>query len=107
MEYNEIDPTAEITIEFGPDSPNWQKTHEHNIMFFSMIANKMQNRLNACGHLFVNEVISFLDDGLILPQGQLVGWMPGEDNYVDMSWSVEKDFYLITLKPQGFIWNQI
>lgn len=66
----------ETRSSFGPD-PHWNFTFLHGVQ------NHCNHRLNARGHLFLNEV--YTDLGIPHTQaGAVVGWIKGEgDGYVD------------------------
>lgn len=69
---------------FDETSPQWSKTPEYNLFFLRSQENFANDRLNAKGYLFLNEVYEAL--GLPWSQaGQVVGWKkPGNgDNHVD------------------------
>jgi Family of unknown function (DUF6353) len=69
---------------FDETSRNWTKTPEYNLFFLRSQENFANDRLNARGYLFLNEVYEAL--GLSWSQaGQVVGWRkPGNgDNHVD------------------------
>lgn len=69
---------------FGPYNKNWVPRPEHNVNFLRAQQNWLNDRLNAKGHLFLNEVYDAL--GLERSKaGQAVGWLKGGDgdNYVD------------------------
>lgn len=69
---------------FDETSRNWTKTPEYNLFFLKSQERFANDRLNARGYLFLNEVYEAL--GLPWNQaGQVVGWRkPGNgDNYVD------------------------
>jgi hypothetical protein len=63
---------------------NWSKTVEYNVLFLRAQQDWANNKLQAQGHLFLNEVYDAL--GMERSQaGQLVGWKwkSGGDNFVD------------------------
>ena len=72
---------------FDESSPRWCKTPEYNLMFLNSVQSRMNDKLKARGHLFLNEVYEEL--GIPHSQaGQLVGWIYNDekksgDGYVD------------------------
>lgn len=85
--------TAEINIDsdyarfFDEGSRYWEKDAEYNLMFLKQQQHWANQKLQARGYLFLNEVYEMLD----IPAtraGQQVGWVydeknPVGDNYVD------------------------
>jgi hypothetical protein len=70
---------------FDDSSPNWKKTPEYNLFFLRCQQQWANDRLQAFGFIFLNEVLEAL--GLPRSQiGQMVGWKlghPGSDDFVD------------------------
>jgi hypothetical protein len=72
---------------FDESNPNWEKKPEHNLYFLKCHQTFANQKLQAQGHLFLNEVY----DSLGMPRssaGAVVGWVlnkdgNGGDNYVD------------------------
>lgn len=65
---------------FGPENPNFQPNAETNIAFLKMHERYLNQRLQAVGHVFLNEVY----DALAMdrtPEGQVVGWL--KENHPD------------------------
>lgn len=73
-------PYARIFDEFNI---NWEATPEYNFMFLKYQQQYANNRLQAKGHMFLNEVYDAL--GMERSkEGAVVGWLKGEgDNFVD------------------------
>lgn len=70
---------------------NWEANTDYNLMFLRGIQNWANDRLNAVGHVFMNEVL----DGIGLPrtrEGAIMGWLKGSggDDFVDFGIS---DYY--------------
>jgi hypothetical protein len=69
---------------FDKLSPNWEKTPEYNLLFVHQQQQWANDRLQAYGHIFLNEVY----DALGIPRsqfGQIVGWKlghPNSDGYI-------------------------
>lgn len=75
-------PYAKCFDEF---SRNWDPTPEYNLMFLRSQQAYFNQRLNAYGHVFLNEVYDALDIPRVT-EGQIVGWLrEGEksDGYID------------------------
>lgn len=68
---------------FDESNPNWNRDSELNRLFIQCQQNYANHRLQAIGHLFLNEVYDML--GMERSQaGQVVGWAVGVgDPYVD------------------------
>ena len=71
---------------FDESSCSWSKTSDYNQMFLIGRERYANDKLNAQGYLFLNDVLEMLD----LPktkEGQMVGWVKdpkiGRDDYVD------------------------
>lgn len=76
------DSFSEYARFFDEDSPVWTKDVEHNQMFLKYQENYANEKLRACGYLFLNEVYEMLG----IPKtaaGQRAGWVYcGEDRDV-------------------------
>ena len=71
---------------FDESSCYWSKTSDYNQMFLIGRERYANDKLNAQGYLFLNDVLEMLD----LPrtkEGQMVGWVKdpkiGRDDYID------------------------
>lgn len=77
-----LSPYAQL---FTEGNQNWHPNPENNWFFLNAQRNYLNNKLNAHGFLFLNEV----HEALGLPrtkEGQVVGWIAGEnhgDGYID------------------------
>lgn len=70
---------------------NWEANTDYNLMFLRGIQNWANDRLNAVGHVFMNEILDAV--GLKrTPEGQAIGWLKGSggDDFVDFGIS---DYY--------------
>lgn len=64
---------------FDEANPNWDKSPEQNMYFLKMVQNQMNDKLQARGHVFLNEVYDAL--GFDRSEaGQFVGWIRNRDN---------------------------
>lgn len=105
---------------FDESCRNWCKTPEFNLVFLQAQQNYANNRLQARGHLFLNEVYDML--GLPHSQaGAIVGWVRDKesDNFVDFGiYDFEdtkaRDFVngyeptiLLDFNVDGVIWDKI
>lgn len=64
---------------FDEANPNWDKSPEQNMYFLKMVQNQMNDKLQARGHVFLNEVYDAL--GFERSEaGQFVGWIRNRDN---------------------------
>lgn len=81
-EYGELSQYARF-FEKG-SSTQWDPTPEYNVLFIKAQQNYANDRLNARGHLFLNEVYDMLGFPRTA-EGAIVGWVVNEggDNYVD------------------------
>jgi hypothetical protein len=68
---------------FDENNQNWQNRPEYNKVFVQCQMNWANDKLQARGHIFLNEIY----DSLSMPRssaGALVGWVKGSgDSYVD------------------------
>lgn len=101
---------------FDEDSLCWEKDPEHNLVFLRCQQNYMNQKLQAQGHVFLNEVYDAL--GLErTPAGQIVGWvLNGDgDGYIDFGIAKEGNFVrnnldrsvLLDFNVDGEVFNQI
>ena len=64
---------------FDEANPNWDKSPEQNMYFLKMVQNQMNDKLQARGHVFLNEVYDAL--GFERSEaGQFIGWIRNRDN---------------------------
>lgn len=105
---------------FDQFSPNWSKEAEYNMVFLRCQQNYANDMLHARGHVFLNEVYSWL--GLSHTQaGAIVGWVIGDDgdNFIDFGIfegdnDRVRDFVngrensiLLDFNVDGLIWDKI
>ena len=97
----------------------WEKNSEYNLKFLRITQSDFNDKLNARGHVFLNEVY----DALGIPRtqaGAVVGWTKdGGDGYIDFGiydiWdSSKRDFVngyekviLLDFNVDGVIWDKI
>lgn len=71
---------------YGPGLINWQSNPELNLVFLRGVQNMCNDRLNANGYLFLNDVYDELGFDRT-PAGQVVGWLRSDrsdgDGFVD------------------------
>ena len=71
-----LSPYARIFDEFNP---NWERDSDYNLMYIRNVESKFNDKLKACGYVFLNEVYEELG----FPKtktGQIVGWVYDPDN---------------------------
>ena len=101
---------------FGPQCPNWSETTEaqrarganYNYLFVQMTQNWANDKLQAQGHLFLNEIFDQL--GLRRTRsGALVGWvLPGtEAIWIKVVEDRGEDGLVLDFNVQGTIWDKI
>ncbi len=116
---NVVNPNSLSTYArfFDEASPYWEKSAELNKLFVQCQQNYANNRLQARGHLFLNEVYDMF--GIEHSQaGCVVGWVigPDGDNYVDFGMfdAYNRDFVhgqersiLLDFNVDGVIYDKI
>lgn len=75
---------------FDESNKNWQKgNRELNLLFLKNMQNWANNRLEARGFVYLNEVYGWMGFPEV-PAGQVVGWMHKDfnngDGYIDFGW---------------------
>jgi hypothetical protein len=94
---------------FDIASKNWMNNKEHNKTFIKVQEQWMNDRLQAIGYVFLNEVY----DALGLPrsaQGQLVGWFRAPYSNVveiDIVDDTQDGGFLLAFNPDGVIYNKL
>lgn len=76
---------SQYAVVFDPGNPQWSKDPERNKILIMAQQQYMNHKLNADGHVFLNEVYDCLGFPHT-PIGQLVGWLKNAkngDNYID------------------------
>ena len=64
---------------FDEGNPNWEKDSDYNLMYIRNVESKFNDKLKACGYVFLNDVY----EALGFPKtktGQIVGWVYDPDN---------------------------
>lgn len=98
---------------------DWTNNADHNFMYLRSVQSVCNDKYNAQGHLFLNEVLDAI--GLQRTQaGAVVGWVKGSDgdDYVDFGFSeyytddyCEEGLYgnniHLNFNVDGVIWNKI
>lgn len=67
---------------FDEASAYWKKDADANLRFLLMAQNQLNNKLNARGYVFLNELYAALDIPPT-PAGQIVGWVKTESSFID------------------------
>lgn len=102
-------PRSEYAVEFGRDNPNWSDARpEYNLVFLRAQETYHNNRLQAHGHVLLNDVY----DSLGMPRtpaGCVVGWLKdGVDGVVDFglfdAGSPEENDYFYFFDGEGPIY---
>lgn len=76
--------TERIDLEFSETNANWVKDPESNQMFLHLQEQYFNHRLNAQGHVFLNEILTQLGFPSCR-EGQRGGWvLTGKPAYVDI-----------------------
>ena len=64
---------------FDELNPNWERDSDYNLMYIRNVESKFNDKLKACGYVFLNDVY----EALGFPKtktGQIVGWVYNPDN---------------------------
>lgn len=78
-------PSSDYLMEFGPDNDNWTGNHEHNMFYVTRGQQWFNDKLQAHGHVFLQDVTRYLG----LPDskvGAVTGWVYDSntgDDYID------------------------
>lgn len=105
---------------FEPSNPNFTPNADSNIAFLKMHERYLNQRLQAVGHVFLNEVYDSLAMNRT-PEGQIVGWLKDEgDGVIDFGlWDDERaeglldflagreDHILVDFNVQGPVYRNI
>lgn len=95
---------------FDEANKNWSPNADHNRMFLKAQENYANDRLNARGYIFLNDIQDILGFDRT-PQGQLVGWYktavsnPVDFNIVEVA--DEPGVFLLVFNPDGVIYEKI
>lgn len=116
----EKDPSTYIQPWFDEANPNWLRDPVSNYLFLKAVQQHCNHRLQAKGHLFLNEVY----DALRMdrhPEGQVAGWLwEGDgDNFVDFGFMTSNEPHTVAFRNgvestvrlnfniDGVIWDKI
>lgn len=77
--------SGDYIMDFGPDNDNWSGNHEHNLFFVTRAQNYFNDKLQAHGHVFLQDVTRHLGiaDSKV---GAVTGWVysvGSGDDYID------------------------
>lgn len=88
---------------FDENNQNWNRNPETNFFFLKSVQGYCNNRLQAKGHIFLNEVYDLLGMDHTKP-GSVVGWVKEHgDNYVDFG-ILENQQFLDFIRGDEPIW---
>lgn len=105
---------------FAEHNRQWTKSSVDNYLWLKGVQHHANSKLNARGHLFLNEVLDDLDMERV-PEGQVSGWiLNGDgDDYVDFGFMTGNDAHTVAFRNQaentvqlnfnvdGLIWDKI
>nr|MDE6020527.1 hypothetical protein [Ruminococcus sp.] len=107
---------SDYAVYFDSKSRNYENNPDYNRMFLRAQESYANDRLQARGHLFLNEVLDDLDLPRT-PAGQIVGWTKdGSDGYVnfriiEVERKTEDGHYeptlLLDFNVEGNIWEKM
>ena len=92
------------TIEFNSSNSNFSELFEYNQLFLKNVEAFLNHRLNARGHVLVNDVLDAMD----MPRtrnGCVMGWLKGSK--LEFHIQQEDGFLLIDLHHDGDIHERI
>lgn len=95
-----------ITAIFDETCHEWKNNLEWNRLYLQMQEKFMNYRLRRDGFLFLNDVFEHLGIRRT-SQGQRVGWLYGEDNYIDFGMEEKKDTVVLHFNVDGDILDKI
>ena len=114
-------PTYLYARFFDESNKNWEPRSEYNVMFLRTAQQRLNDKLRARGHVFLNEVYDTLGMDRS-KEGAVVGWLyDGDgDGYIDFGiWDRERDEHLfefvtgrenailLDFNVDGSIWDKI
>lgn len=68
---------------FDKSCTQWENNKDYNLLFLKRAEEFFNNRFNARGYVFLNEIYDYLGIPMT-PEGQCVGWLKGfGDDYID------------------------
>lgn len=82
-----VDTRSDYIMEFGPGVDSWTGNYEHNLFNVTRIQNYFNDKLQAQGHVFLQDVtrnLGFPDSKV----GAVTGWVygnPNGDDYIDFN----------------------
>lgn len=97
----------QFVFSFNRTNPNWQPQTGYNEAFLKSVGQFFQHKLQAQGHLFLNEIL----DQLGIERfrlGQLAGWMKGTDELIlKFHFREDKGYFILVFDTDGVIINKI
>ena len=105
-------PNSDYIFSFGPENDNWNGKHEHNLFFVTRFQNIFNDKLQAHGHVFLNEVLDAL--GIARTKaGAVTGWVwkaGSGDDFIDFGirdWQDSNGYILLDFNVDGVILDLI
>ena len=105
-------PNSDYIFSFGPENDNWNGKHEHNLFFVTRFQNIFNDKLQAHGHVFLNEVLDAL--GIERTKaGAVTGWVwkaGSGDDFIDFGikdWQESNGYILLDFNVDGVILDLI
>lgn len=105
-------PASDYVFSFGPENDNWNGKHEHNLFFVTRFQNIFNDKLQAHGHVFLNEVLDAL--GIERTKaGAVTGWVwkaGSGDDFIDFGikdWQDSNGYILLDFNVDGVILDLI
>ncbi|AWN03393.1 hypothetical protein PBI_COUNT_71 [Microbacterium phage Count] len=105
-------PASDYIFSFGPENDNWNGKHEHNLFFVTRFQNIFNDKLQAHGHVFLNEVLDAL--GIERTKaGAVTGWVwkaGSGDDFIDFGikdWQDSNGYILLDFNVDGVILDLI
>lgn len=105
-------PNSDYIFSFGPENDNWNGKHEHNLFFVTRFQNIFNDKLQAHGHVFLNEVLDAL--GIERTKaGAVTGWVwkaGSGDDFIDFGikdWQDSNGYILLDFNVDGVILDLI
>ena len=105
-------PNSDYIFSFGPENDNWNGKHEHNLFFVTRFQSIFNDKLQAHGHVFLNEVLDAL--GIERTKaGAVTGWVwkaGSGDDFIDFGikdWQDSNGYILLDFNVDGVILDLI
>lgn len=93
----------DMEFVFDDKNTNWVPNEEHNRFFLTMHQNMFNDKLQAFGVVFLNEILSSIGIDRTVA-GQLVGWsVNGDPGFIDFGIREGVDKFYLTFNVQGVI----